>query len=79
MSSNNVSHLITRTITTLQTLRYISPHFTQLHFTALIDTSLPLICVRNREGGHITLILNQQTAEKDGVNHKSVTVHYNPL
>jgi hypothetical protein len=26
----------------MQTLHYISPHFTQLHFTALIDTSLPL-------------------------------------
>jgi hypothetical protein len=39
MSSNNVRCLITRTITTLQTLRYISPHFTQLHFTTLIDTS----------------------------------------
>jgi hypothetical protein len=38
MSSNNVRHLITRTITTLLTLHYISPHF-----TALIDTSLPLI------------------------------------
>jgi hypothetical protein len=38
MSSNNVRHLVTRTITTLQTLRYTSPHF-----TALIDTSLPLI------------------------------------
>jgi len=25
------------------TLRYTSPHFTQLHFTTLIDTSLPLI------------------------------------
>jgi hypothetical protein len=25
------------------TLRYTSPHFTQLHFTALIDVSLPLI------------------------------------
>jgi len=24
------------------TLRYTSPHFTQLHFTTLIDTSLPL-------------------------------------
>jgi hypothetical protein len=43
MFSNNVRHLITRTITTLQTLRYTSPHFTQLHFTALIDTSLLLI------------------------------------
>jgi len=25
------------------TLRYTSPHFTQLHFTTLIDTSLPFI------------------------------------
>jgi len=25
------------------TLRYTSPHFTQLHFTTLIDTALPLI------------------------------------
>ena len=25
------------------TLRYTSPHFTKLHFTTLIDTSLPLI------------------------------------
>jgi len=24
------------------TLRYTSPHFTQLHFTTLIDTSVPL-------------------------------------
>jgi serine/threonine protein kinase len=54
--SNNVWHLITKTITTLQhsatlhhssphfsTLRYTSLHFTQPHFTTLIDTSLPLI------------------------------------
>jgi hypothetical protein len=27
------------------TLRYTSPHFTQLHFTTLIDVSLPLIKV----------------------------------
>jgi hypothetical protein len=40
MSSNNVRHLIIRTITTLQTLGYTSPHFIQLHFTALLDTSL---------------------------------------
>jgi hypothetical protein len=25
------------------TLRYTSPHFTQLHYTTLIDTSLPLV------------------------------------
>jgi len=46
MSSNNVRHLITKTITTLQhfaTLNHTSPHFTQLHFTTFIDTSLPLI------------------------------------
>jgi len=36
MSSNNVRHLISKTITTLQ-------HFTRLHFITLIDTSLPLI------------------------------------
>jgi hypothetical protein len=54
-SSNNVWHLITKTITTLQhsaklqhtsshftTLRYTS-HFTQLHFTTPIDISLSLI------------------------------------
>ena len=46
VSSNNVGHLITKSITTLQhfaTLRYTSPHFTQLHFSTLIGTSLPLI------------------------------------
>jgi hypothetical protein len=46
MSSNNVGHFITKTITTLQyfaTLNHTSPHFTQLHFTTFIDTSLPLI------------------------------------
>jgi len=42
MSSNNVGHLITKTITTLQhfaTLHHNSPNYTSL----LIDTSLPLI------------------------------------
>jgi len=43
MFSNNVRHLIARTITTLATLRYTSSHFTQLHFTTLINTALPLI------------------------------------
>ena len=33
MSSNNVRRLVTKNCTPL--------HFTQLHFTALIDTSLP--------------------------------------
>jgi len=33
MSSNNYT----------AKLRYSSPHFTKLHFTTLIDTSLPLI------------------------------------
>ena len=27
-------------------LRYTSPHFTQLHFTTLIDNSLPLIWLK---------------------------------
>ena len=46
MSFNNVGHLITSTITTLHTatLCYTLPHITKLHFTTLIDTSLPLIC-----------------------------------
>jgi len=42
MSSNNVWHLITKIINTLQhsaTLHYTSPHFTQLHFTTLRYTS----------------------------------------
>ena len=43
MSFNNVGHLIASTITTLQHC-YTLPHFTKLHFTTLIDTSLPLIC-----------------------------------
>jgi hypothetical protein len=48
-SSNNVWHLITKTITTLQhsaTLYHTSPNYTSLtslHFTTLIDTLLPLI------------------------------------
>jgi hypothetical protein len=42
MSSNNIRFIIS-TITTQQTLRYTSPHFTQLHFTAPIDTSLHLV------------------------------------
>ena len=48
MSSNNVGHLITSTIITLQhftTLHhtspnYTSPHFTKLHFTTLHQTTL---------------------------------------
>ena len=48
MSSHNVGHLITRTITTLQHLAtlhhtppsYTSPHSTQLHFTTLHPTTL---------------------------------------
>ena len=47
MSFNNVGHLITGTITTLQhfaTFYHTSPHFTKLNFTTLIDTLLPLIC-----------------------------------
>ena len=39
-SSNNVRHPVTKTFTTLQ---YISPNYTSLHFTTLVDTSLPLI------------------------------------
>jgi hypothetical protein len=39
MSSNTVRHLITSTITTLQTLHYTSPHFTTLHPTTLHYTS----------------------------------------
>ena len=40
-SSNNVRHNISKTITTLQHFVTLH-HFTQLYFTTLIDTSLPL-------------------------------------
>jgi hypothetical protein len=49
MSSNNVRHLITSTITTLQTLRYTSPNYTSLHLSTLHFFSFtlpyPLTCV----------------------------------
>ena len=52
MSSNNVRHLIIRTITTLQhfaTLHHISPNYTSLHLTTLHFLSFtlhyPLICL----------------------------------
>jgi hypothetical protein len=46
--SNNAWYLITstKTITTLEhsaTLHHTSPNYTSVHFTTLIDTSLPLI------------------------------------
>jgi hypothetical protein len=42
MFSNNVRHLITRIITTLQTLRYTSPNYTSLHLSTLHFLSLTL-------------------------------------
>jgi len=41
MSSNNVGHLITKTITTLQLFATLH----QLHFSTLIDNSLHLIYI----------------------------------
>ena len=38
--SNNVKHPVTKTFTTFH---YTSPNCTSLHFTTLVDTSLPLI------------------------------------
>jgi len=40
ISSNNGKHPVTNTFTPL---RYTSPSHTSLHFTTLVDTSLPLI------------------------------------
>ena len=40
ISSNNIRHPFTKTFTTLY---YSSPDYASLHFTTLIDTSLPLI------------------------------------
>ena len=40
MSSNNVRHPVTTIFTTLHCT---SPSYTSLHFTTLVDTSLPLI------------------------------------
>jgi hypothetical protein len=40
ISSNNVGHLITKTISTLQPPRHTSPHFTQLHFSTLMGKGL---------------------------------------
>ena len=58
MSSNNVGHLITKTITILQ--RFTTHHRTssKLHFTTLIDTSLPLIYTSlPSHDGKLTLFL----------------------
>jgi hypothetical protein len=41
--SDNVWHLITKTITTLQ--HSATLHYTSLYFTTLIDTSLPLVYI----------------------------------
>ena len=40
ISSNNVRHPVIKTFTTLH---YTSPNYFSLHFTKLLDTSLPLI------------------------------------
>jgi len=40
ISSNNVKHPVTKTFTTLHCA---SPNYTSLHFTTLVDNSLPLI------------------------------------
>ena len=40
MSSNNVRHPLAKTFITLQ---FTSPNYTTLHFTTLVDTSLPVI------------------------------------
>ena len=40
ISSNNVRHPVTKTFTILH---YTSPDHTSLHFTTLVDTSLPLV------------------------------------
>jgi hypothetical protein len=40
LSSNNVRHPVAKTFTTLH---HASPSYTLLHFTTLVDTSLPLI------------------------------------
>jgi len=40
ISSNYVRHPVTETFTTLH---YTSPNYISLHFTTLVDTSLPLI------------------------------------
>ena len=40
ISSNNLRHPDTKTITTLH---YASPNYTSLHCTTLVDTALPLI------------------------------------
>ena len=42
MSFNNVGHLITSTITTLQ--HFATLYHTSPNYTTLIDTSLPVIC-----------------------------------
>ena len=40
LSSNNVRHPVTKTFSPLQ---YTSSNYTPLHFTTLVDTSLPPI------------------------------------
>ena len=69
MSSNNYT----------ATLRYTSPHFTKLHFTTLIDTSLPLIVMSSSGNTPLAVTFSAVTSLCVVVvqMYKNDSVHYN--
>ena len=69
MSSNNYT----------ATLRYTSPHFTKLHFTTLIDTSLPLIVMSSSGNTPLDVTFSAVTSLCVVVvqMYKNNSVHYN--